>query len=79
MYESYYHMAELSICAEIDTRLNILLDFFCKILLRFIICDKTNTSTPKCGDKDVQEKLTEILKSHMEDTLFTRDIGLEKS
>lgn len=85
--------------------------FFCKILLRFIVCDKTeyimgevsmsfrkkislsvisaacvfafiacgnNTSTPKCGDKDVQEKLTEILKSHMEDTPFTRDIGMEK-
>ncbi len=105
-------MAELSICAEIDTRLNLLLDlFFCKILLRFIICDKTeyimgevsmsfrkkislsvisaacvfafvacgnNTSTPKCGDKDVQEKLAEILTSHMEDTPLSRDIGLEK-
>ena len=71
--------------------------FFCKILLRFIVCDKTeyimgevgmsfrkkislsvisaacvfafiacgnNTSTPKCGDKDVQEELTEISKFH---------------
>ena len=29
----------------------------------FIACGN-NTSTPKCGDKDVQEKLTEISKFH---------------
>lgn len=46
-------------------------------MFAFVACGN-NTSTPKCGDKDVQEKLAEILTSHMEDTPLSRDIGLEK-